>query len=174
MGHVGRFTSVDAVIYPRARRVICRTSRGLEVGQVLGPAPQPDNTRADGSVLRAVTPEDELLMTRMDRNKRAAFQACTELLKRRQSDAVLMDVEQLFDGQSIYFYFLGEPDPQLELITQQLADAYDTKVQFRKFAETVTHGCGPGCGTEDAPGGGCDEGGCSGCPAASGCRTRTA
>ncbi len=38
LGNVGRFTSVDAVAYPRASRVIVRTSRGLETGEVLGPA----------------------------------------------------------------------------------------------------------------------------------------
>ena len=35
---------------------------------------------------------------------------------------------------------------------------YEADVQFRKFAETLTEGCGPGCGTEEAKGqGGCDS-----------------
>ena len=35
MGQVGRFAAVDAVRYPRRSRVIVRTRRGLEIGDVL-------------------------------------------------------------------------------------------------------------------------------------------
>ena len=35
MGQVGRFAAVDAVRYPRRSRVIVRTRRGLELGEVL-------------------------------------------------------------------------------------------------------------------------------------------
>ena len=69
--------------------------------------------------------------------------------------AALVDVEHLFDGRSLFFYFLGEVPPQLEAVTSELAEVYDTAVQFRKFADTMTEGCGPGCGTADGPGGGC-------------------
>ena len=34
LGHVGRFTAVDAVRYPRDSRVVVRTGRGLELGEV--------------------------------------------------------------------------------------------------------------------------------------------
>ena len=37
MGQVGRFAAVDAVRYPRHSRVIVRTRRGLEIGEVLSP-----------------------------------------------------------------------------------------------------------------------------------------
>ena len=37
MGQVGRFAAVDAVRYPRHSRVVVRTRRGLEVGEVLTP-----------------------------------------------------------------------------------------------------------------------------------------
>src|SRR4051794_28895219 len=37
LGHVGRFTSVDATRFPRGARVVVRTSRGLELGEILAP-----------------------------------------------------------------------------------------------------------------------------------------
>ena len=80
-----------------------------------------------------------------------------------------MDVEHLFDGASLYFYFLGEVTSQIEAITRELADAYDSKVQFRQFADAVERGCGPDCGTEAAEGCGT---GCSSCAIASACQTR--
>ena len=45
MGQVGRFTAVDAVRYPRRSRVIVRTRRGLELGEVLIPPDDGDDDR---------------------------------------------------------------------------------------------------------------------------------
>ena len=72
---------------------------------------------------------------------------------------MLVDVEHLFDGQGLFFYFLGTVPDEVESLTSQLAAAYETKVQFRKFTETLIEGCGPGCGTEEAKG----NGGCESC-----------
>jgi hypothetical protein len=82
----------------------------------------------------------------------------------------LLDVEHLFDGQSLYFYFLGETPPELDSLTAELADVYEAKAQLQKFADTLTAGCGPHCGTEE--GGGCGSGGCSTCAAVGACGTR--
>lgn len=166
---MGRFSSVDAAEYPRGARVICRTARGLEVGEVLSHAASENGHDSDGSLLRGVTAEDELLLARLEKNKGEAFQACTNLISERGFSAVLMDVEHLFDGQSLYFYFLGEVNPALESLTNQLAEQYEAKVQFRRFAETLVEGCGPGCGTEEAMGMGCTTGSCTTCQVASAC-----
>lgn len=182
LGRVGRFTSVDAVRYPRGSRVICRTVRGLEVGEVLSAAPSTPLARrevisapippSDGSLLRGMTPEDHLLLARLEKHRDEAYSACQLLLSERGVQATLMDVEHLFDGRSLYFYFLGDVSPELEAVTAELAETYETQVQFRKFADTLTAGCGPGCGTDEAAGGGCGDGGCSTCSVASACGTR--
>jgi cell fate regulator YaaT (PSP1 superfamily) len=170
---VGRFTAVDAVRYSRGTRVVCRTSRGLEVGEVLAPDGGADDfTRSDGSLLRRVTVEDDLLLSRLEKHRDEAYSACVAVLAERGIPAVLMDVEHLFDGRSLYFYFLGDVTPELESITDELAAAYEAQVQFRKFSQTLTEGCGPGCGTEDATGGGCGTGGCSTCAVAGACATK--
>lgn len=172
MGNVGRFGSVDAVPYPRGKRVICRTSRGLEVGEVLATEPASTTAPADGPLLRGMTVEDELLLTRLEQHRDEAFQACTVMMSERGSTAVLMDVEHLFDGQSVYFYFLGEVTPELESLTDELAAAYEKNVRFDQFVQTLTAGCGPDCGTEAAAGNGCATGGCSTCGIASACGSK--
>ncbi|MBC8355567.1 MAG: hypothetical protein H8E66_26615 [Planctomycetes bacterium] len=171
IGHVGRFDSVDGVLYPRHARVICRTTRGLEVGEVLSSS-ELGNPDAAGTLVRRLTVEDDLLLTRIERNRDEAFRACNELLAERDLPAVLMDVEHLFDGQSLYFYFLGDVGPEVEALTSELTAAYETTVQFHKFAETLTEGCGPGCGTEEAMGQGCSTGSCASCAVSSACGTR--
>jgi len=172
MGQIGRFAAVDAVRYPRRSRVVVRTRRGLEIGEVLAPPEgESDPAWADGEILRGMTVEDELLSARLEKHRQEAYEACVALLAEAGSQAVLLDVEHLFDGQGLYFYFLGEVTPELETCTERLADAYETTVQFRKFTETLIKGCGPGCGTEEAQGqGGCVD--CTSCAVASVCGAR--
>lgn len=169
LGHVGRFTAVDAVRYPRYARVVVRTGRGLELGEVLAAPAGPDDAPADGSILRGLTVEDQLLAARLEKHRHEAFEACTARLAETNSTAVLMDVEHLFDGRTLLFYFLGEMTPELEALTAELAVLYDTQVQFSRFADAVNAGCGPGCGTEEAAG--CKT--CvTGCAVAAVCSTR--
>ena len=173
MGQVGRFLAVDAVLYPRHSRVIVRTRRGLEIGEVLAATKNGGDGRAfaDGEILRGMTVEDELLQARLEKHRQEAYQACAALLAEHRVSAALVDVEHLFDGQGLFFYFLGEVTPELEAYTSRLAETYEAKVQFRKFTETLIEGCGPGCGTEEVKGrGGCET--CTSCAVAGACGTR--
>lgn len=181
MADVAPFGSGDAARYPRGSRVIVRTRRGLEIGHVLappddvplplGPAAGSGPSAVDGMIVRGMTVEDELLAARLERNRLAASQSCAAELARRGLPTVLLDVEHLFDGQTLVFYFLGEMSPDLDQLTAELAEAYDAKAQFRGFVETVTAGCGPGCGTDEATGAGCGSCG-TGCAVAGACGTR--
>jgi len=173
MGQIGRFAAVDAVRYPRHSRVVVRTRRGLEIGDVLSPPDDRDDIRtfADGDILRGMTVQDELLQARLEKHRQEAYDACAALLKNSGVPAVLVDVEHLFDGQGLFFYFLGDVTPELESYTGRLAETYEAKVQFRKFTETLIEGCGPGCGTEEVKGrGGCDA--CTACAVAGACGTK--
>jgi cell fate regulator YaaT (PSP1 superfamily) len=172
LGHVGRFVAVDATRYPRNARVIVRSARGLEIGEILAaPEPTEQLLETDGQILRRVTVEDDLLAARLEKHRHEAYHACCDLLAEVQIPAVLVDVEHLFDGEGLFFYFLGEVPQSAAPVMQQLADLYEAKVEFRKFADTLTEGCGPGCGTEEAKGqGGCAS--CTSCAVASACGTK--
>lgn len=172
MSQIGRFAAVDVARYPRGSRVIVRTSRGLEIGEVLAPPGDDDELRAgDGSILRGMTVEDQLLEARLTKNRHAAYAACQARLDDLRLAVSLLDVEHLFDGQTLVFYFLGDEPPELQAITAQLAELYEAKVQFRSFAETLANGCGPNCGTPEAAGALCNSS-CSRCAVAGACATR--
>ena len=169
LGQVGHFVATDAVHYPRHARVVLRSRRGLEVGEVLA-SPEAGDAQVsiDGQILRRMTVEDELLEARLEKHRHEAFQACSALLSEHDVTATLMDVEHLFDGAGLFFYFLGEVPREAEDLTEQLTATYETTVEFRRFAETLSEGCGPGCGTEAAMGqGGCES--CTSCAVASAC-----
>jgi cell fate regulator YaaT (PSP1 superfamily) len=171
---VGRFTSIDGTRYARGERAVCRTNRGLEVGEILRAA---DSERgavdADGDLIRKFSIQDNLLLERIERRKDEAFRACADLIEERGLTAILLDVELLFDGQSLYFHFLGEVDHRVEALTSELTEAYDAQVRFRSFTESLIDGCGPDCGTENAAGG-CGSSGCGSCAVASACGSRNA
>jgi cell fate regulator YaaT (PSP1 superfamily) len=151
----------------RGGRVVCRTDRGLEVGVVLSePEPKSSHVPADGTLLRRLTVEDELLLARLERDRERAFTDCVELLRQHELDVTLVDVEHLFDGSTLLFYFLGAVPSEVDALTGELAERYATTVRFHEFASTLEHGCGPDCGSEDA--GGCDS--CQGCAVAAACR----
>ena len=174
LGHVGRFRSTDGVRYPRGARVIVRTARGLEVGEILGSSAGEATSSgnggpADGQLLRGMTAQDELLAARLAGRSDEAYEACVSVLAERGVNAVLTDTELLFDGASLYFHFLGAPPAEAETLTAELAEAYEAKAQIGRFAQTLSEGCGPGCGTEAAKGqGGCDS--CATCAVASACK----
>ena len=169
MGDVGRYRSVDRRRFDSGTRVLCRTGRGLEIGETVC-AIEIDEAKptdsADGELLRRLGPEDELIAERLDRHRDRAFLACEELLRERSLPGTLIDVEQLFDGESLYFYFLGPVEPQTQAMIAELAETYDRKVGFRTFAKALAEGCGPDCGT----GVSCGTGGnCGSCKLSAAC-----
>lgn len=172
LGQVGRFTPVTLAAFPRGTRVVCRTVRGLELGEVLaieqagGGGGQGRAT--DGELLRRMTVADELLAARLERRKDEAFTACQRLLSERRIAATLVDVEHLFDGQAVYFYFLGTPPAECEPVTNELARVYGVAARFEQFADALELGCGPDCGTEEGAGCG-SSGGCSTCSLVAAC-----
>ena len=177
MGRLGRFVASDSSIYPRDTHVICRTPRGLEQGHVLcdlnavsDRVQRPLEDQLTGQLLRRVTPDDRLILERLERYRDRAFEACQRLIAERELPGVLVDVEHLFDGESLFFYFLGNVDPELERLTEELAETYQRRVRFRKFAQSLAEGCGPDCGTGS---GGCGSQGCGSCSLAGGCGSGT-
>lgn len=169
LAEIGRFRASDGRHYGRNTRVVVQTHRGLEVGTVLTAIDTVDaNTSDDGKLIRALTVEDELLGARLESRRQEAFAACEAKIAELGIAVTLLDVEHLFDGQSLVFYFLEEPPAELDAVVESLAATYEATAQLQKFAETLLSGCGPDCGTDAASGHGCDN--CStGCAVAAAC-----
>lgn len=166
-GAVVRCSPIDDTDYHRGMRVVCRTDRGVELGQVVAGAPATQMSEAE--ILRLTTPEDELLDARLRKYKAQAVQRCQAALATDTSETVLLEVDQLLDGRTLVFYFLGAITPDVQALTDRLAEEYERKVRTRHFAKLLAEGCGPGCGTKKA--GGC--GGCAVCVVASACGSGT-
>ncbi len=169
------------LILPRGRRVIVRTSRGTELAEIIrcvtnsatknSSSPEESRNRPvshepTASVLRPTTKEDELLLQRLERHKREAVEACQTALAASESQSILLDVDQLFDGGTLVLHFLGSVDTLAESITREITERYESIVRTRHFSKLLSDGCGPNCGEQDS---GCGSG-CSGCSIAKACK----
>lgn len=165
-GVVVRCNSGDDAVYARGMRTVCRTERGVEIGQVIAVVPASD--ASEGLILRRATTEDELLESRLRKYKAQAVQRCQAALASEAPETTLLEVDQLLDGRTLIFYFLGPVTHGVQALTDRLAEEYERKVRTRQFAKLLAEGCGPGCGTKEA--GSC--GGCAVCVVASSCSSR--
>lgn len=166
MGEVWACRNAERLCVVRGQRVVCRTPRGVELGDVL--AESGEQTGPNGEILRMATIQDELLDSRLRRYKNQAVHNCQLEICRQGLSASLMEVDHLLDGKTLVFYFLGELTPDLQQLANSLVDAYEEKVRSRHFAKLLADGCGPACGT--AEGGGCGtSGGCAICVLATAC-----
>jgi hypothetical protein len=153
----------------RGARVICRTERGLEIGTVLCESTADELSDA-GKFLRPADSNDELLWRKLLALSCEAAGACERYLRDKGLDDVLLDVEPMLDGRTLYFHFLGEPSQAANDRIAELAEVYRQSVMASPFAQRVEVGCGPGCGTESKSGCGTSGGGCAVCTVASKCR----
>ena len=113
----------------------------------------------------------ELLWRQLTSLSISASTACQSFLLKKDIPDVLLDVEPLFDGRTLYFHFLGTPSHETEQYVQELSDVYQKSVASSRFALLLEHGCGPGCGTKEKTGCG-TGGGCAVCAIAGGCTSK--
>ena len=153
----------------RGEEVVCRTYRGIEIGEVLAPTePSYLSDPNAGKYLRRMRPEDQLLWRQLKLLSAEASGECQKFLSDSGSQDVLIEVEPLLDGRTLYFHFLGDPTSTTDTFVQTLSDVYQKKVASSRFAELLQNGCGPDCGTKEKAGCG-TSGGCAVCAIAGGC-----
>ncbi|XZE32071.1 hypothetical protein SH501x_002806 [Pirellulaceae bacterium SH501] len=152
--------------------IVCRTSRGVELGEVLTEVlhtlEAPDQTWETAKWIRGAREEDQFLLKQLETLSQQACEQCQQMLDSKSSEDVLLDVEPLLDGKTLFFHFLGTPSGETERVIDELASAYQTSVSKSRFAELLKNGCGPGCGTPEKSGCG-TGGGCAVCAIAGGC-----
>lgn len=152
--------------------VVCRTSRGIELGEVLTEilhhSDDPNQAWEMVKWIRGAREEDRFLLKQLEALSQQACEQCQQMLDAKSSEDLLLDVEPLLDGKTLYFHFLGTPSAETERLIDELASAYQASVSKSRFAELLENGCGPGCGTPEKSGCG-TGGGCAVCAIAGGC-----
>lgn len=123
--------------YARGDDVVVRTERGQEVGHVLCPAsPEAVAMLAEptgGRIVRRMTEHDRQERDRHAQRERHALDSCTRFVEMRRLQMDLVDVEHLFGGERLVFYFLAEKRVDFRELVKDLAREYQTRIEMRQI-----------------------------------------
>lgn len=118
--------------------MIVRSHRGTEWGEVLCEAT--DRTReflgkrdATGRVLRVATPEDERTRDEVQLREQDAFHGGRDLIAEHHLNMQLIDVEYLFGGERLLFFFLSESRVDFRELVKSLAKRFSTRIEMRQI-----------------------------------------
>jgi cell fate regulator YaaT (PSP1 superfamily) len=137
MRYLGEYMGLAGQEHPRGQRVVVRSDRGTELGEVLTPAT--DRTAlflenpVRGEILRAATTEDLAAESVMAEQKEHGFATCREFIAKRRLQMDLVDVETIFGRERTVFYYLAEKRVDFRELVKDLARALQTRIEMRQI-----------------------------------------
>ncbi|MDA7978640.1 MAG: signal peptidase [Pirellulales bacterium] len=137
MRRLGIFGSNREKELARGTRVIARTDRGLEVGEILSEATEAAIAHLDdpvkGPILRVMSAEDENEIFRLRSQERIEWDKCREQVTQHGLDLKLIDVEHIFGGERIIIYYLAEGRIDFRELVRALAAEFQTRIEMRQI-----------------------------------------
>jgi cell fate regulator YaaT (PSP1 superfamily) len=138
MRHVGEFTAKGPQKLPRGATVIIRSSRGVEWGEILCPASDRtasflDSQEGVGKILRMSNEEDARQHDELWRGERGEFDGCREMIAEHKLLMQLVDVEHIFGGERLIFYYLAEQRVDFRELVKGLAKRFKTRIEMRQI-----------------------------------------
>jgi cell fate regulator YaaT (PSP1 superfamily) len=137
MRFLGVFATRGSEKYRRASRVIARTNRGLEAGEVLCEATEDAvqylKDPPSGQILRAMTADDENELAHLKAQEGQEFQSCQSLVLRLGLEMQLVDIERLFGGERVVVYYLAEQRVDFRQLVKELAGELQTRIEMRQI-----------------------------------------
>ncbi len=137
MRRLGVFAPKGDESYQRSRRVIVRTDRGLEMGDILCESTAQtakhlkDSVR--GHLLRSMTSQDENELTRLRDQEKKEFAVCKEQVEKLELKMSLVDVEHIFGGERVIVYYLAESRVDFRELVKALASEFQTRIEMRQI-----------------------------------------
>lgn len=122
--------------FRRGDRVVARTSRGLEIGEVLCEAAEdtPDLPQADqGEILRGMTANDANELAHLEGQVESEFAACLRHVEASGLEMQVVDLERVFGGERIIIYYLSETRVDFRNLVRDLAREFQTRIEMRQI-----------------------------------------
>jgi cell fate regulator YaaT (PSP1 superfamily) len=137
MRFLGEYEAGDGHAYLRGGTVLVRSERGQEVGCVLCEAtPRAVGLISEptkGQILRLLTPDDQAIGLKLKQDEHRELEACQRFIQQRKLQMELVDVEHLFGGERIIFYFLAEKRVDFRELVKDLAREFQTRIEMRQI-----------------------------------------
>ena len=137
MRFLGEYMGLEGDEHPRGQRVVVRSDRGRELGR--GACPANDRTAlflenpVQGPILR-VAAADDLGLGARDRDRRQqGFATCREFIAKRRLQMDLVDVEAIFGGERMVFYYLAEKRVDFRELVQGPGREFQTRIEMRQI-----------------------------------------
>jgi len=135
--HLAVLSSRGGMVFDRGTKVIARTNRGLEVGEVLceaSPARLEDSEiTTEGQILREMTAEDTNEQAHIETSARHEFGICRRHVDELALQMQIVDIEHLFGGERIVVYYLAEGRIDFRELVKRLAGEFQTRIEMRQI-----------------------------------------
>lgn len=136
--HLGEFTNRGPRRYGRDHEVIVRSDRGVEWGVVLSEAT--DSSREymgesapKGRILRSTSDEDRRSLEEHRERELSDFETCRQMIADMQMQMQLVDVEHIFGGERLVFYYHAEKRVDFRELVKSLAKEFKTRIEMRQI-----------------------------------------
>lgn len=138
MRHLGEFASRRQHVIRRGEDVIVRTDRGVEFGIVLCEANDQTNTWLGenvrtGRILRIASDEDRRSLQEVSDREKSFFSDGCSMIAEQKLQMQLVDVEQVFGGERIIFYYLAEKRVDFRELVKGMAREFNARIEMRQI-----------------------------------------
>jgi cell fate regulator YaaT (PSP1 superfamily) len=137
MRMLGVLTPRGNATYARGARVIIRTNRGLEVGDLLCEAADAITSQLEnpsqGQILREMTAEDANEHAHIQTSAQEEFALCQRHMEELKLQMRLVDIEHLFGGERVIIYYLAEGRIDFRELVKRLAGEFQTRIEMRQI-----------------------------------------
>lgn len=137
MRFLGEFEAVEELACRRGAQVIVRSERGQEAGEILcesNPlALKLISEPTHGQIMRHLNEQDRMTLERIRESECREFDTCRRFIEQRKLQMELVDVEHLFGGERIVFYFLSEKRVDFRELVKDLAREFQTRIEMRQI-----------------------------------------
>ena len=155
MGRIDRLEGEDDH-YARGERVVVETPRGLEVAEVLTPAP---SGPARGRILRVANSADRERERRVRAERVARLEACDLVFRDGIWPLTILDAEPLLEPGRTVLYYLGPHGLEADGLIAALRERIGLDIVLEPVGRDANLDQ-PAAGAESGGCGSCGEGGC--------------
>ncbi|HUG93130.1 MAG TPA: regulatory iron-sulfur-containing complex subunit RicT [Planctomycetaceae bacterium] len=136
--NVAEFSAREPDHFARSAAIIVRSDRGLEWGEILCEASERTQDylggkNCRGKILRPASDDDHRQRDEVAAQERGEFEGCRQMIAERNLQMQLIDVEHLFGGERLIFYYLAEQRVDFRDLVKDLAKRFRTRIEMRQI-----------------------------------------
>lgn len=123
--------------YGRLARVVARTGRGLELGEVLCVADDHALSQLvdppGGSIQRLMTDQDESELAHVLGQIDRESEACINIIRELGLEMDLVEIERIFGGERMVVYYLAEGRIDFRELVRRLSQEFQTRIEMKQI-----------------------------------------